>query len=190
MTDLHIAYDVVMMLIIAIMTIVIIKLYKLAFRDYLTGLYNTRYLYRQEKKVVRKAKKNSKKLCFFFVDLDGLKSLNDNYSYATGDKSLQKIASVLKKTFSFESDLVIRRNKGDEFICVCQTNEEVAKILAETLQERLGHLSIDTDKGNIYISATVGFYCLAPYYGVFGEAENKADADMKRNKKRRKEDMD
>lgn len=183
---LHIFYDVVSLIIIVIMAIMTTRLRKLAFCDQLTELHNTRYLYRQEKRVVNKARKSGSKICFFFVDLDGLKFINDNYSHEIGDKAIQKIASVLKKFFHLNTDLVVRRNKGDEFICVCQAGEKVANIFAEDLQKRLKNLLINTGSSCIYISATVGFYCSAPNYGVFKKIENKADAEMYKRKEKKR----
>lgn len=81
--------------------------------DDLTGLYNRRgfqALAQQQLKLSRRTKRG-----FFlvFVDLDGLKKINDGFGHLEGDKALIAASKILKKTFR-ETDLLARIG-GDEF---------------------------------------------------------------------------
>lgn len=52
----------------------------------------------------------------FFVDMDGLKKINDVYGHAMGDKAIKAMASVLAK--SLRGNDVVGRLSGDEFAAV------------------------------------------------------------------------
>lgn len=51
-----------------------------------------------------------------FVDVDGLKVLNDSHGHATGDRQLLDVAKTLRSKLR-TYDLIIRYG-GDEFVCV------------------------------------------------------------------------
>lgn len=52
----------------------------------------------------------------FFVDMDGLKNINDTYGHAMGDKAIKSMAMVLTK--SLRGNDVVGRLSGDEFAAV------------------------------------------------------------------------
>jgi diguanylate cyclase (GGDEF)-like protein len=84
-----------------------------------------------------------------FVDVDGLKAVNDGRGHAAGDRLLQRVAdSVRAKLRSY--DLIVRYG-GDEFVCTIsgQTLADVTRRFAlvnTVLADRL-------DSGSV----TVGF---------------------------------
>ncbi len=51
-----------------------------------------------------------------FIDLDGFKSINDNYGHQLGDKVLKNVADTLKGIIS-DND-IISRIGGDEFVII------------------------------------------------------------------------
>lgn len=87
-----------------------------ATRDTLTGLYNRRGLNEQAEIALRRAERAGRPLTFLFVDVDGLKAINDRDGHAAGDAALVRIAEVLRATFR-ASD-ILGRLGGDEFVVV------------------------------------------------------------------------
>jgi diguanylate cyclase (GGDEF)-like protein/PAS domain S-box-containing protein len=77
--------------------------------DFLTGLYNRRYL-------LHYIEKNDKKpMVFYYLDLDNFKGVNDHYGHQAGDLALILTTDVLKKEMP---EALIARIGGDEFLVV------------------------------------------------------------------------
>jgi diguanylate cyclase (GGDEF)-like protein len=108
----------------------------LSLRDELTGLYNRRgflTLAEQQLKVATRARKG---LLMIFVDLDGMKDINDALGHRQGDSALVDTARILKKTFR-ESDIIARYG-GDEFIILSlETPESGIELFELRLKEHL-----------------------------------------------------
>ena len=64
------------------------------------------------------AKRDQKPRALLFIDLNNLKTINDNFGHKEGDRAISDAAQILKETFR-ESDIVARVG-GDEF-CVLMT---------------------------------------------------------------------
>jgi len=93
------------------------ELLYLALRDELTGLYNRRAFRVLASQSLRTAHTLQRQVLVFFVDLDGLKLINDRFGHSEGDRALLRAAASLKATFSNKSDVVARLG-GDEFIAL------------------------------------------------------------------------
>ena len=66
-----------------------------------------------------------------FADMDGLKTINDTFGHAEGDRALAETASLLQSLLR-ESDIVARVGGGDEFAALmCDTSSENAGIAVE-----------------------------------------------------------
>ena len=81
--------------------------------DELSKLFNRRGFFEYGQKTINLSVSMEKEGCVFFCDLDGLKSINDNYGHDMGDLAIQSIAQVLRSVFR-DSDIVARLS-GDEF---------------------------------------------------------------------------
>jgi diguanylate cyclase (GGDEF)-like protein len=81
----------------------------IAFRDPLTQLYNRRYM----EDTIDRLLKAHEKFTFVFIDLDGLKYVNDNFGHGEGDNFI-KFSSVLITKAVRDNDIVGRIG-GDEF---------------------------------------------------------------------------
>jgi len=92
---------------------------RLSVIDEFTGLYNRRALYVTGRNMYQQAVSGHESSCFIFLDMDGLKKINDTYGHLDGDMAIKALANILKNSFR-EKDLVIRYG-GDEFI-VLMTN--------------------------------------------------------------------
>ncbi len=88
----------------------------LAYCDPLTGLPNRRYLEVYLPRVLAKARRKSRPLTLFMMDLDGFKGVNDRFGHAAGDRLLMQVATTLRKR-PRRGDLLVRLG-GDEFVAV------------------------------------------------------------------------
>ncbi len=85
----------------------------LAFTDELTRLLNRRGFMTIAEPQIKLARRSSRGMMLFFLDVDGMKRINDSYGHAEGDRALRRAAAALELTFR-DSD-VIARLDGDEF---------------------------------------------------------------------------
>jgi diguanylate cyclase (GGDEF)-like protein len=145
------------------LTVMVIRLRDLAYKDQLTELYNTRYLFKKAGAVIRVAKKTDGLLCGILIDFDKLKNVNDIYSHEAGDKALLQLTRELKKFFR-NGELIVRRNQGDEFIILFPAHSEaVGRNILSNLNERLNRMILEYAGKMIRISASAGFSCVNPY---------------------------
>lgn len=89
------------------------KLEGLYIKDSLTGLYN-RFGYNTFAGTMYK--NNSGKVYIVFIDMDGLKIMNDTYGHDIGDLALKGIAEAIKNIYT-DTDIKVRMG-GDEFLVV------------------------------------------------------------------------
>lgn len=87
------------------------RLYDLSYRDILTGVGN-RHAYVRFMEQLEHA---GKEVGIIFVDINGLKEINDMYGHERGDKLIREVAQVLRSIFSTN----IFRVGGDEFVVFC-----------------------------------------------------------------------
>ncbi len=92
------------------------KMERLALYDALTGLPNRRLFYDTLNLYLPRAKRNRNYAGLLFIDLDGFKSVNDNYGHDYGDDLLRQVAKRLTSCTRKE-DLVARMG-GDEFTII------------------------------------------------------------------------
>jgi diguanylate cyclase (GGDEF)-like protein len=85
-----------------------------ALRDELTGLYNRRGWFVLAEHELERARRQGSPRVLLFVDLDGLKQVNDVLGHREGDRAIADAARVLTAA-SRSSDLVGRLG-GDEFV--------------------------------------------------------------------------
>jgi diguanylate cyclase (GGDEF)-like protein len=130
------------------------KLQQLATTDPLTGLMNRRGWLPVAEHELKVARREERPLALAFVDVDGLKAVNDEYGHNVGDLLIKEVAALLRDTVR-ASDLVARVG-GDEF-CVLMTSESALD--PDAVVGRLEH-SIDwanTLPGRSYpISVSIG----------------------------------
>jgi diguanylate cyclase (GGDEF)-like protein len=84
--------------------------------DDLTGAYaRGAGLIELEREMIR-ARRTQQPLVLAFIDVDGLKAVNDSHGHAAGDRMLREVAQTLRENLRAE-DLIVRYG-GDEFVCV------------------------------------------------------------------------
>jgi diguanylate cyclase (GGDEF)-like protein len=89
-------------------------LHKLAVADFVTGLFNRRYIEHQLVYEIARCTRQGVSLTVILFDLDAFKQVNDQYGHAVGDDVLRRFAEQLQKA-TRGSDVVARYG-GDEFL--------------------------------------------------------------------------
>lgn len=86
--------------------------------DILTGLFNVRYLEDWMAKEFPKIALQEGTCSMVFVDVDGLKVVNDTHGHDFGDALLVHLGGILRSVV--RSDDRVVRYGGDEFLLICQ----------------------------------------------------------------------
>ncbi len=112
------------------------ELESLSLTDDLTGLYNRRGFRALAEHRIRLALRSGDAFSIVFVDLDGLKQINDKFGHQEGNLVLMETADVLRA--SFRSSDIVARLGGDEFaIFIAETGEdEIAKRMQQRFDQR------------------------------------------------------
>jgi diguanylate cyclase (GGDEF)-like protein/PAS domain S-box-containing protein len=127
----------------------------LARTDGLTGLYNARHFFELANRELSAAIRYQHPLAILMFDVDGFKQVNDDAGHLTGDKVLMSIARTTS-THMRTVD-VFARYGGDEFIILLpQTNAQQALQIAERIRESAAALKLETEKGIITITLSIG----------------------------------
>lgn len=108
------------------------QLEQLSLEDELTDLYNRRGLDLLGGNAVARAAREGSPLSVLFMDLDGLKTINDGFGHAAGDCALVIAATILRDTVRATD--IVGRIGGDEFAAVLVG---VSALEAEELCERV-----------------------------------------------------
>jgi diguanylate cyclase (GGDEF)-like protein len=142
------------------------ELGNLALTDELTGLCNRRGFMAIAERQLKIGRRTGRGIVLFFMDIDGMKQINDSFGHGEGDRALKRMAKALKMTFR-DSD-VIARLGGDEFAVLAieaSDNSETAirARLAEDLKSVSAgetrytiNLSLGAVRINICSSASIG----------------------------------
>ena len=155
-------------------------------KDDLTGLFNRRGLLKQAAPYFDFARRQKENLLLLFIDLDGMKRINDEFGHNEGDNALINTAAILNR--SFRSSDIIARLGGDEFT-VLVTDLSASKEEAITrLNENLKAYNASETRGH-KLAFSIGVATLEPErMTCFEELLEQADQAMyeqKRMKRRR-----
>ncbi len=102
------------------------KLFKLAYTDAMTGVYNGN-AYEEKLEKLNKANARLDNIMVVIVDLDRLKCINDTYGHRTGDDAIKTVADCIVRTVGKKAD--IYRIGGDEFVCIAE--RDISSYIAE-----------------------------------------------------------
>ena len=141
--------------------------------DELTGLYNRRGWEQLVALEQARGRRYGHKHAVFFMDIDGLKAINDELGHAAGDALIVRAADAIRSVIR-EHD-VASRFGGDEFALLAT---ETAGAEAAVIRERLAERFREAD-----VSVSIG-YSRADVLDL-AEATREADEEMYRRKAER-----
>jgi diguanylate cyclase (GGDEF)-like protein len=98
------------------------QLDQLAHQDSLINLPNRRGFMRELERLIARVDRYGISAAMLFVDLDGLKIINDTFGHRAGDEALIQVANLLSKGVR-HSDVVARIG-GDEFGILLESSDE------------------------------------------------------------------
>jgi diguanylate cyclase (GGDEF)-like protein len=111
--------------------------------DELTQLRNRRGFFDLAEQALKVAKREEYALALFFMDLNGLKVVNDTLGHQAGDQALRDAADILRQTFR-DSDILARLG-GDEFVALAHVNREASPV-EQRLRERLEEFNAQANR--------------------------------------------
>lgn len=156
------------------------ELDRLAHQDALIDLPNRRGFLRQLDRLIDRVRRYGDQGAMLFVDIDGLKTINDSYGHKAGDEALIQVARELAAGVR-RSDTVARLG-GDEFgILLERADEATALETSERLAERIAACEFHYDGTKLKLGVAIGV-------GLIGKDDtpdsimNRADKAMYRAK--------
>jgi len=103
--------------------------------DDVTGLWTRRYGQLRAQNALLVAERYSEPLSLVFLDIDGLKTINDRFGHAAGDRCLRLAANHWRANMR-RSDFLCRWG-GDEFLMLLpRTTHAAARLLVQRMEKR------------------------------------------------------
>jgi diguanylate cyclase (GGDEF)-like protein len=132
------------------------ELDKLYVIDNLSKIYNRNGFYRFANAIYEKASASKDDIMVLFIDLDGLKYINDKFGHHEGDNAILTVAETIKECCIH--DEVFARFGGDEFVIFSSNyTEDNAKMLCKEIERQLGVYNQKSDKP-YKVGASMGYH--------------------------------
>jgi diguanylate cyclase (GGDEF)-like protein len=132
------------------------QLHQLATHDSLTGLLNRGAAVDAVERYLAQTARDGGVVALLFIDLDGLKQINDTYGHQGGDEALLAVAEAINAT-TRRSDVRARLG-GDEFV-VAQlhsgSTEEISA-LAERIRQHVADARLELRGHHIAVRCSIG----------------------------------
>ena len=122
--------------------------------DDLTGVYTRGLGLLTLQHEIDRAHRSGEPFVLAFIDVDGLKQVNDQQGHAAGDGLLQAVAAELRSKLRSYDPIV--RVGGDEFVCAFSNTG------LESAAGRIREIKANLEKSQIDSSISVGFAELCP----------------------------
>jgi two-component system cell cycle response regulator len=131
------------------------QLRELSVRDPLTQLYNRRHFDEQASTLFKQAMRHKRPMSLVIADIDYLKRINDQHSYAIGDAVLRQIGEILRNHMRL-SDLVARYG-GEEFVLALpEAGGTQARALCDKLRSLIENYPWDTLQAGLRVTISMG----------------------------------
>jgi diguanylate cyclase (GGDEF)-like protein len=138
------------------------ELERLANLDGLTQIANRRTFEAHLQQEWARAMRNKNSLTLILCDVDHFRQYNESYGHQAGDDCLRQLALVLDRTAKRPGDLAARYG-GEEFgIVLPNTNSAGGVVVAQAIQEAVGHLPLPEVDGAAQISLSFGVASVVP----------------------------
>lgn len=153
---------------------------RIADTDTLTPLPNRRRFERELQRVVSHASRHGTPAAVLYIDLNGLKGINDRYGHVAGDAALIHVARLLQELI--RSSDVVARIGGDEFGLILDHLDHNSAIeTAERLGRCISRSPLELGGTQVAIEAAIGVATVLPGDSA-EDVMRRADANMYRAK--------
>jgi diguanylate cyclase (GGDEF)-like protein len=131
------------------------ELERLADTDTLLPLPNRRAFLRVLERVLHQAARYDTPAAVLYIDLNGLKAINDCHGHQAGDAVLLHVARILKA--SLRAGDMVARIGGDEFgLILDHLDEPEARAKAGLLARTVASEPVDLGRASVGVSVTAG----------------------------------
>lgn len=160
------------------------KLRKIAYQDSITGLMNRVGFDEASARYLNDFHSKHQKFALLYVDMDGLKFVNDSYGHPVGDKLIQETGKRISGVLKLKGD--VARIGGDEFMLLIpyRHRQEVIQITERILATL--KRPIELEKRKLTLSASIGIACCPEDGCSMVALVQHADSSMYEAKRKRK----
>ncbi len=155
-----------------------VRVNKKIYTDTLTGVFNRKYLDEKMDLLLQDAKAE---FVVVFLDITGLKYVNDTYGHQAGDTYIKVVANILKQSVR-DFDTVARVG-GDEFVLIAEyLSEEKTDVLLDRIktnvlcENKKHEFLVNVSIGSVYVNNQNNKYEKAL---IFDKADERMRADKK-----------
>jgi diguanylate cyclase (GGDEF)-like protein len=126
--------------------------------DDLTGLLNVRGFALAANRLFAQAARHGRATSVLMIDSDHLKSVNDGYGHAAGNRMLRHLAESIQAELRFTD--IAARYGGDEFIVLLpDTPAKGAMEVAERIRKHIASAPLEIDGRSLATSVSIGIAC-------------------------------
>lgn len=140
-----------------------LRLFQLATRDGLTGLYVIRHFRQVINDAVLKAQRRKEPLAVILIDIDHFKRFNDTYGHPAGDAVLRHVAGIIASCAKGEDRSgkdahVVARYGGEEMILLLRNMglPQAAQQMAEPIRKAVEGASLVWEKHDLQVTISLG----------------------------------
>ena len=108
----------------------------IAHTDYLTGALNSLFFYNVLQMEINRSLRYKNLFTIAYIDLDNIKTVNDEFGHATGDEVLCFVVNQIKNSLR-KVDVVARLGSDEFALLMPETNQKSAQVVLSKLQHNI-----------------------------------------------------
>ena len=112
-----------------------------------------------------RAARSGRHTAVLFLDLNGFKSINDDYDHSVGDRAIVVVADRIRGAVRPSDTPARPYTGGDEFLVLCEDlpTPEEADTIADRIREAIAEPITMADVGTLHVTASIGVCFAGPY---------------------------
>lgn len=123
-------------------------------KDFLTGLYNRRYLFERGPNWIKKVRKRGAPVWLAMLDIDYFKKINDVYGHEQGDRVLRELGEMLRDRFAAHG--IPARLGGEEFCLLLDGQSVDVPTALELFRQEIASMAVDCCDLQVVFSLSIG----------------------------------